>query len=184
MKLLPPKDECRLWLWASLAFFCAAWFFPIIPTKNFPTPIEALSDVLPEFFVSQLIFTVIFLGILSFIVGWFFTCGLKIIRRIAPRVCDRTSKVKKVMALGIFLFLLSGLFPPWIATLKDRPPGVRSKNLQCSDGYTFMFRSTEDNFDTYTVDRKQLLGQWLGLGLSVACGLLYARKNGKVLSLT
>ena len=83
---------------------------------------------------------------------------------------------KKIIVIGVVAFVLSGLFPPWIATLS--PPG--GQQAKSPAGYHLIFNPPPDTrgniFAGVQIDSARLLIQWAIIAAIVA-GVVVLRRN-------
>ena len=84
---------------------------------------------------------------------------------------------KKTVAFGVVAFILSGLFPPWIATFS--PPS--GQQAQTPAGYHLIFdpppEIRKNRFAGVQIDRTRLLIQWAIIGAIVAGVVVLRRKD-------
>lgn len=87
-------------------------------------------------------------------------------------------KQRKVVILGIVLFILMGLFPPWIYTLN-----AQSINREKPAGYALIISPPEPEKNAVAfgvkIDISRLIVQWLVLATATGFGVFMAsQRNG------
>ena len=86
-------------------------------------------------------------------------------------------KIKRIIALGIVVFVLSGLFPPWVYTFN--PPGARPTENPA--GYRLIFdpppAARKFRLAGVRIDYARLLIQWAVIGAIVAGAVALNRKH-------